>query len=106
MFRGVAQRFAQLPHRAIEGQIEVDERVGGPEPLPQLLARDDVAGMFQEQLQNLKRLIGQPNLDAAFSQLSRPEIGLEQSKSDDLRARAGRTGIGRRRGGLRVWARD
>jgi hypothetical protein len=39
--------------------------------------------MFQEQLQNLKRLIWQPNLDAAFSRLSCAEIRLEQSESDD-----------------------
>jgi hypothetical protein len=49
MFRRIAERFPQLADRAVEGQIEVHKGIGGPEPLAQLIARDDLARVFQEQ---------------------------------------------------------
>jgi hypothetical protein len=49
MFGRIAERFPQLSDRAVEGQIEIYEGICGPEPLAQLVARDDLARVFQEQ---------------------------------------------------------
>jgi hypothetical protein len=41
----------------VDAAIEVDVRARAPDPLPQLLLRDDVAGRRHEHRQDLKRLL-------------------------------------------------
>ena len=53
VIRGVGQRFAQPLDGGVHPVVEVDERVVRPEPLPQLVASDQLAGAFQQALENL-----------------------------------------------------
>ena len=54
--RAVVQRAADLVDAEVEAAVEVDEGVGAPQGLADLLARDDLAGPAGEQPQNLERL--------------------------------------------------
>src|SRR5207244_10189068 len=40
MVGGITQRVAQVIHRLVETAIEVDERIGGPQPPRQFFTRD------------------------------------------------------------------
>ena len=48
---GVTQSIPQVIHRLVETSIEVDERVGGPEPPRQFFARDELARTLEERKQ-------------------------------------------------------
>ena len=50
----IGERFAQLPDGAVQADIEIDKRLGRPQSLPELLARDYVSGTPQQQTQNLE----------------------------------------------------
>ena len=65
----VAQGLPQLPHRRVEAVVEVDERVRRPELVPQLLSGHHLARALQEQDQQAKRLILQPDLQSLPAQL-------------------------------------
>src|SRR5262249_51095843 len=73
----IAQRVAQFLDGAVQTSVEVDERVRGPEALPQLVARDEVAGPFEQQQQDLNGLLGEPDLQPLLAQLTRSEVQLE-----------------------------
>ena len=79
-FGGVAQRFPQPLYSVIDAVVEIHEGVGTPYPLTQLLARHYFARLFQQDLQDLKRLLLQGDLDSLpgqfsgfFIQFERPE---------------------------------
>ena len=59
-----------LPDRVVESRIEVHEGAGGPESLVQLLARHHLARAVQQQLQDLERLLGKPDLPSALAELA------------------------------------
>src|SRR6185503_16670209 len=63
--------------------VEIHEGVGGPELLPELLARHDVARVREEQEEDLERLVGEPGLQALLAQLARLDIQLEGSEAND-----------------------
>ncbi len=98
---GVSQRLANLVDGRVQAVVEVDERVGGPELLLQLFARDHLARPLQQQSQHLKGLLLQAQLDAALAQFSRAEVQLEDSEARDSgcdfaarrRSVAGRSGV-------------
>ena len=48
LFGGIPQRFPEMVHRLVQAPIEVDERAGAPEPVPQLFACDQFARLFQQ----------------------------------------------------------
>src|SRR5438128_1696656 len=54
--RAVTERFAQFVDGFVESVLEVDEGVGGPEPVLQLFAGDHLAWPFKEYRQHFKRL--------------------------------------------------
>ena len=77
---GVVERVPQPAHRGIEALLEVDESIGRPQPLPQLVARHHLAGMLQEQEENLKRLLLEADPGALPPQLSGPNVHIEHAE--------------------------
>lgn len=73
----IAQGLAQLVDGLVQAVIEIDERVGGPEPITQFFASDDLAGIFKQHCQNLYRLLLNLDLDAFFTKFSRAQIQLK-----------------------------
>ncbi len=63
--------------------VEIDEGVGGPEFLAQIIASDHVASALQEQGEHLERLILQAELGAVLAQLAGGEVELEDAKAGD-----------------------
>src|SRR5205814_8887156 len=78
--RRIADRRPQLVDGIVQSVVEVDERIGGPEPEPQRLARDHLARPFEQRNQQLKRLFLQAQPAAAFPQFSRRGIDIEHTK--------------------------
>src|SRR5215471_18833899 len=73
----LVQRFAQLPDGAVQPCIEIDERVGTPQPFAKFLTRHDVAGTIEQQTEDLEGLISETNLQAVSAQLTRCCVQLE-----------------------------
>ena len=63
--------------------VEIDECVGGPQRLAQLLASDEIALVLEEQEQQLKRLFLQRDLGAVFTHFSRARIRLVRAETHD-----------------------
>ena len=51
--------------------VEIHERIGRPDLLPQIVARDNNPGIFKERDQDLKGLFLQTNSHAVLAQLAR-----------------------------------
>ena len=83
--RRIAQRFAQFVDGRVESIVEIDIRVGGPQPAAQVIACDDGAGLLQQHLQNLERLPRELQPDPGLPKLTAPEIRFECSKTYDGR---------------------
>ena len=81
--RVIAQRCAQPLDRRIQTVLEIDERPGRPQTLPQFFARHDVARAFEHHRQNFERLILKPDADAALAQFARAQVDFESPKSLD-----------------------
>jgi hypothetical protein len=64
------QGLAELHDSRIQAVIEVDEGIGRPEMLAQLLARDHLPGVLQQQEQNARRLFPQLDESAIAAQFS------------------------------------
>jgi hypothetical protein len=60
----VPERVAQPANRGIQAVLEIDERLGRPESLPQLVARHELAGTIEKGRENLKGLLGKVDPDA------------------------------------------
>jgi len=80
--RRIPQHLANAVDRRVQAVIEVNKSAVGPEPVAQLLARDNLPRTFQQLAENLKSLLPQPDLDAALPQLARAQIHLENSESN------------------------
>ena len=65
-----SQSAPQRLDRRVHAMLEIDERIGGPQPSLQLFSCEQLAGLFQKQRQNLKRPPGQANLPPVFAQLA------------------------------------
>jgi hypothetical protein len=63
--------------------VEVDERVGRPDPLLQFLARNYFARSLQQNLQELKGLLLESHLRSVLTQFSCILIQFELSEPDD-----------------------
>ena len=63
--------------------FEVDERVAGPQPLPELVAGDDLAGPFEQRDQETEGLVGQVQPAAGLAQLTRADVQLEDAEPDN-----------------------
>src|SRR6266540_1161180 len=66
----ILERIAKLLDRVVQTGVEVDERIRSPEPLAQLVTRDDFAGALQQDLQDPEGLFRQTNLAAGPAELA------------------------------------
>ena len=64
---GIAQCLANLVDRSIQAVVEIDERVGRPDFLPQIVAGDDLSGMLQQSRENLEGLFLEPDAGAILA---------------------------------------
>jgi hypothetical protein len=64
--------------------LEIDKRVGRPQLFLQLLPRDELAGIPQENRQHLYRTPLHRQPDSAAAQFPRPEVQFESAEPDDL----------------------
>jgi hypothetical protein len=69
--------------------LEVDERIGGPQPVAQLVARHEFARPFYQGRQQVKRLLLEVQPNAGAAQLAGPDIELERVEPDDMSSRNG-----------------
>src|SRR5260370_39894601 len=60
--------------------IEINKCIVGPKLLTQLLPRHHLAGSFEQQAENSKRLLLQPNPRAILVQLSGVQVGGKSSE--------------------------
>src|SRR5438552_18538482 len=76
----IVQGSTELVDCCVEANVEFDKRAGGPNRLAQVLTRHHFAGVLQEQGQDPKGLLLQPDLDPALAQLACVKINLEHSE--------------------------
>jgi hypothetical protein len=69
--------------------FEIDESVAGPKPAAQLLPRDDLTRALEQDGQNLKGLLLQPNSRAALAQFSGAQVSFENPEANEARRRVG-----------------
>ena len=81
----VAERRAQPLDRGVQAVLEIDERPGRPQALPQLFTRHDFARTIEHHRENFERLILKPDADSALPQLARAQIDFEGPESLDVR---------------------
>jgi hypothetical protein len=79
----IPERLAQPADGCVQASVEIDERAFGPQPDNQLLARDDLAGFFEQRLKNAKGLLLQLDPNALLPQFPSIHIQLEWAKSKD-----------------------
>jgi hypothetical protein len=73
----VSERRTQPFDGGIQAVLEVHERAIRPEAMPQFVARDDFARMFEHESKNLERLILQTHTSRPLTQLTRSTVQLE-----------------------------
>ena len=67
--------------------LEVDERLRGPQQLAKLVARNQFAGAHQERSEDLEGLVGKTDLEAVPAKLSRLGVELEYPEAKHVRVR-------------------
>jgi len=86
----IAERLPQPVHRGVQPVVEVHERVGGPEVLPQFIAADDIAATAQQEQKDVEWPAAQLQRAALLAEVARPAVGLEQAEAiKTVRADAG-----------------
>ena len=104
--RRVAEDVTQPLDRRVQAMLEVDERVGRPQPGAELVARHDLAGVLHQQLEDAQGLLRDGDEDAAPAQLG---PSAESSSNSANLARASRpasiTGVGTPRIPRNGWRR-
>jgi uncharacterized protein (DUF1786 family) len=61
----------------IQAVLEIHEGSVRPQTLPQLIARDHLAGVLEHEAKNLEWLVLQADAPHTFAQLARPAVELE-----------------------------
>ena len=61
--------------------LEIDERALGPQALPQLVPRDDIARPLEQEPQDFERLLLQAHTHGAVPQLARAHVQLERPET-------------------------
>ena len=67
---GIAQCLPQSHDGNVEAFLEIDKGPVGPKPHAKRVARDQLSGTFEQGSQNLKGLLGQPNLHPALAKFA------------------------------------
>ncbi len=81
-FGRIAKRLAQPLDGVVKTLLEVNKRVGRPDPLLQLIPGDDLARVLKQRLQDLKRLFLEFDLGALFVQLCALHIHFEHAEAN------------------------
>ncbi len=76
----VAERLTRLSYGRVQTVLEIDERIGLPQPLAQFLASHDLTSPLDERKEDLTRVFLQANGSAIAVQLPVGSIQLEPSK--------------------------
>jgi hypothetical protein len=63
--------------------IEIHKSVGGPDSLPEFLAGDYIARLFQQNPEDLEWLFLQPDSGSILAQLSRMLLQLEAPETNE-----------------------
>jgi hypothetical protein len=79
--RRIAKCLPDFVDGLVEPVIEVYEGIRGPEPLLQILAHYDLAGVLDQHGQDLKRLLLNSDLQSMLSEFAGAEIKLEDAKA-------------------------
>jgi hypothetical protein len=61
--------------------IEINESVGGPNPLLQFVPSDDLAGMLKQDLKNLEGLLLELDPDPVLTQFSGASVQFEDTEA-------------------------
>ena len=83
---GVAQRIPQPFHSGVDTVIELDDHAVRPKALPDVFACHDLAGGFQEHMQDLERLLLESNGLRSLAQFPGAQVELKRAKSHLCRA--------------------
>jgi hypothetical protein len=67
--------------------VEIDERIGRPQPGPQLLPGDDLSLALEERAQNLDWPAPEPDPEPLAAQLARLEVELVGAKAMPVQLR-------------------
>jgi hypothetical protein len=78
------QSLSQFLDGSVQADFEVHEGVGSPEFPMQLLSCDQLARVFKQQDQNLKRLVVKFDLHAFLAQLARTQINLKNAEPNTV----------------------
>src|SRR6266446_4195607 len=81
-FGRVAQSLPKPLNSVVETMVKIDKGVGGPDSLLQFFAGDDLTRLFQQDLQNLKRLFLELELDPFLTQFSGPKVYFEDTEAN------------------------
>ena len=84
LFGRIAQRIAQLPDAVVQTLFKIDEGVGGPNLALKFIAGDEFSGMFQQDLQDVERLVLKPDPKAVLADFALTKIHFECAEADDL----------------------
>ena len=80
--RVLAERLAQAFDRGVEAVIELDERVVGPQLLPQLLTRDHLTGAIEQRRRGSAGAGRSPKPRPPLAQLARADVQLEHPERE------------------------
>ncbi|HSU66315.1 MAG TPA: hypothetical protein VLJ39_05570, partial [Tepidisphaeraceae bacterium] len=78
----VTESVAKFLDALVQSVIEVDEDVGRPEALTELFTGDDVSGGFEQDRQEAKGLLRQPDDPTISGELRGRRVKLEQAKAN------------------------
>jgi len=94
----VAENAAEFFDGGVEGVVEINESVLGPDALTKFLASDQYSRFFEESSEDLKRLALAADAHAVFAKDTTLKVELEDRKTND-----GIVWIGCAHGGLDVF---
>ena len=83
----VSKRGSQPFHGGVEAVFEIDEGATGPEPLPELVTRDQVAPALEHHQEDLEGLLLQSDPPRTVLQFPRAHVQLEGSETHPIGAR-------------------
>src|SRR4051812_27702361 len=80
VLRVIPQRVPHSAHRAVDRVVEIDKGINAPELLLDLFTGNHFTGTFNQEGQNLQRLVLQLDTDTALSQFPGPQIQFKHSE--------------------------
>jgi hypothetical protein len=80
MIGRISQRLAQLVHSFIQALLIIHERTVGPKTPLEVLAGNDLTGLFQQNFQDLEWLLLHIQTDAVFVELASLKVELEYTE--------------------------